>query len=85
MSILILFLSSYVIVLLLGLQSQFVRDKEKLTSFCLSIGIGTCQVFSYKLVPNADTLESIAFILGGALGIVSSIILHNFYLRKFKK
>ena len=85
MNILLLFLASFIVVMLLGLQSQFVRDKQKTLSFFMSIGIGTCQILSYKLVPNASLIESISFILGGACGITASIYLHDFYLHKFKK
>jgi hypothetical protein len=80
-----LFLSSYMIVLLLGLQSQLVRDKHVILSFFTSLGIGTCQLFLFKLAPDASIPESIAFILGGACGIVSSIFLHNFLLKFIKK
>jgi hypothetical protein len=80
-----LFFSSYTIVLLLGLQSQLVRDKHIVLSFITSLGIGTCQLFLFKLAPDAGIYESIAFILGGACGIVSSIFLHTFLLKYIKK
>lgn len=74
----ILFASTFVAVFLLGLQSQFVRDKQKLASFITSIGIGTCQLFMLKLAPNATMFESISFVFGGAFGIVCSIYVHNY-------
>lgn len=81
---LILFGSSYIVVLMLGLQSQFVRDKKIIESGLSSLMIGTCQLFLYKLTPDANIISSICFIFGGSLGIISSIYLHNFYLRLFK-
>lgn len=83
-----LFGSSYLVVLLLGLQSQLVRDKHKALSFVTSLGIGTCQLSLFKLAPDASLYESIAFVLGGACGIVSSIHVHNWiskWLIKNKK
>lgn len=77
----ILFSSSFLIVCLLGLQSQFVRDKQVGMSFMTSIGVGICQVFQYRLAPHADTIESIFFVFGGACGIVASIFLHNLYIK----
>lgn len=81
MNEIILFSSSFTIVCLLGLQSQFVRDKQVLTAFVTSLGIGICQVMQYKLAPDATFIESGFFILGGAFGIVSSIYIHNFLIR----
>ncbi len=77
MSALILFLSSYVIVFLLGFQSLVVRDKHWLFAFFISLGIGICQVASMKIVPNATLIESAFFVLGGACGISSSIFAHT--------
>ena len=47
----------------------------------LSVGIGTMQLFAFKLVPDAGALESFSFVLGGALGIVSSIVVHDMYVK----
>lgn len=77
----ITFLSSFVIVCLLGLQSQFVRDKQVILSFVTSLGIGLCQVMQFKMIPNADGIAMSVFVLGGACGIVSSIYVHNFLFR----
>ena len=79
-TLLMLFFSSYCSVLLLGFQSQIVRDKHVLTAFITSLMLGACQLVLFKLAPSASTNESIVFVLGGACGIVSSIYLHNFWL-----
>ena len=55
----LLFFSSYSVVLLLGFQSQIVRDKHVFAAFITSLMIGTCQLVLFKLAPNASTLESI--------------------------
>lgn len=78
-----LFASSYFTVLLLGFQSQIVRDKHVFPAFCTSIGIGSFQMFAFKLAPSANSIESFFFILGGACGIVSSIHAHNIFVHYF--
>jgi hypothetical protein len=83
-SSLVLFISSFVAVFLLGTQSQFVRDKLILQSFITSLGIGLCQLFMLKLAPNATVYESVAFVFGGAFGIATSIIVHTFVSSKYK-
>jgi FtsH-binding integral membrane protein len=81
MNSVILFLSSFIIVFLLGFQSQVSRDKHWLFAFFISIGIGICQVFAMKVVPGASIAESFFFIIGGAFGISSSIIAHTHWSR----
>lgn len=84
-SSLTLFISAFVAVFLLGLQSQFVRDKQVIQSFVTSLGIGTCQVLALKLTPNADLTGTLLFILGGALGIVVSIYVHTYISKRVRK
>ena len=67
--------------MLLGVQSQFVKSKEVLPSFVTSLMIGSLQLFLYKATPNAGIGESICYIVGGALGLVSSIYVHNLWLK----
>jgi len=76
-----LFFSSFTVVLFLGFQSQVVRLGHKLPAFFLSVGIGTMQIVAFKLVPDAGVIETFFFILGGALGIVSSITAHTIYVK----
>lgn len=84
MTSLLLFGSSFLIVFLLGFQSQLVKDKHALFAFFVSLGIGICQVASFKIVPNATFWESAFFILGGAFGISSSIFAYDFWLKRYK-
>ncbi len=79
-----LFCAAFASVFLLGLQSQFVRDKRTLSSFITSMGIGLCQVLFYKLAPSANLFESGLFILGGACGISSSILIHSKFFTEIK-
>ena len=72
-----LFASSFSSVCLIGLQSQFVRDKMVATSFCTSMGVGLCEMIKLKLGPAAETYEIASFIMGGSFGIISSIGIHS--------
>jgi len=84
-NILVIFCSAFTIVCLLGLQSNFVRDKNKTMSFIFSGLIGLCEILILKSVPNAGLYEMIAFVLGGPCGIVTSIVLHNQFLKLTRK
>lgn len=78
---LILFASSFSMTVLLGFQSQVVRLGHKWMSFALSTCIGFSQIFAFKLVPDANTIELFVWVIGGALGIVSSITVHDWYIK----
>lgn len=80
-SMVTLFFSSFFIIMLLGVQSQLVKNKEVLPSFCTAVMVGSLQLFLYKATPNAGLAESACYIIGGALGLVSSIYVHNLWLK----
>jgi hypothetical protein len=71
--------------MLLGVQSQLVKNKEVLPSFCTSLMVGSLQLFLYKTTPTAGINESIAYVLGGSFGMVSSIYVHNLWLKITKQ
>lgn len=70
-------------VLFFGLQSQLVRDKHEVASFFVSICIGLSQLVIFKHVPDASFWECFFWIMGGAFGVVSSIRVHNVWMRYF--
>lgn len=72
MNILLLFLSSYVTVLLLVIQSINNNHGRAMASCVTSIGIGVAQVALYKIVPSASFPEIVAFIAGGPLANVTA-------------
>jgi predicted membrane channel-forming protein YqfA (hemolysin III family) len=80
-SALVLFGSSLLSVMLLGFQSQLNRLGHKMPAFFISACIGVMQIVSYKLVPGAETLELVMFVLGGSCGIVVIIHVHGMYIR----
>lgn len=81
LSMITLFFSAFFIIMLLGVQSQFVKSKEVLPSFCTALMVGSLQLFLYKATPNAGMYESVCYVVGGAFGLVSSIYVHNLWLK----
>ena len=72
-----LFLSTFVLVLALGLQSLNVNGGHYKAAFCTSLFIGGSQIIIYKLAPNAGISEVIAFLAGGPFGIITAMWLHS--------
>lgn len=70
-----LFISTFVLVLALGLQSQFVNNGHPFMAFANSLVIGASNLVLFKLAPDASGLEIAAYLLGGPLGIVTSMFL----------
>lgn len=75
MTALALFLSTFILVLALGLQSQFVNNGHPAMAFANSLVIGASNLMLFKLAPDASGLEIAAYLLGGPLGIVTSMFL----------
>lgn len=79
----LLFISSFVAVFLFGFQGQIVRDKHVVPAFFVSLAIGTTQLAFFKYVPNASFWQTVAWIFGGAFGIVASMYVHDIWLKYF--
>ncbi len=77
-------LASFFSVMLLGLQSQYVRDQRIRLAFCLSWCIHTAQFLYVRIVALTDNVEWAFFISGwgSSLGIVSSILIYQYHQRK---
>lgn len=73
MNALLLLGSTYALVFLMGLQSQFVNKGRAFPAFFISIMIGGNNLILFKLAPDASGLEIAAYLTGGPLGIVSAI------------
>ena len=76
-----LFLSTFFLVLALGLQSQFVNNGHYACAFANSFMIGASNLVLYKLAPDASGLEIAAYLMGGPFGITASMWL----FRRFRK
>lgn len=73
MNALILFLSTFFLVLALGLQSQFVNNGHYVAAFTNSLMISLGQLGALQIVHAGAPLEYAAYLLGGPLGIVTSM------------
>jgi hypothetical protein len=74
-----LLLSTFALVFCLGLQSQFVNNGHYISAFTNSLAIGTANLVLFKLAPNATPIESIAYISGGPIGIVCSMLFYRWH------
>lgn len=84
MSALFLFLSTYALVLFLGLQSLNVNGGHRLLSALTSFGIGAANITILKIMPGpTDWMEVAAYLLGGPLGILTSMTIHPWMVRRF--
>lgn len=72
----VLFLSAFSTVFLLGIQQQNVIGRHYLAAAVTSLGIGTAQIFLWRLVPSADAIEIAATLAGGPVGILAAMYLH---------
>ncbi len=78
----ILFVSQFALIFLLGFQAQNVRDGQRLAAMGTSFMLGVSQLFQWKLMPNATPSQMAVWLFAGPLGIVFSMWLHP---KLFKK
>lgn len=77
-----LFASSFALVFALGFQSQNVNRGHYKAAAITSFVIGGSQMVLFKLAPDADALQTAAYLLGGPIGIVSSMWAHRRWMPK---
>lgn len=85
---LLIFVCQFVLIFLLGTQSQHVRDGKKLASAITSLLLGVAGwtitgIVSTAYVSGMFSLVFFSFIIAGPCGIVCSIMAHQ-YFRKEK-
>lgn len=75
MAYVLLFIGSFFNVFLLGLNSQYVRDRKLAACFMISWGISTAQfTYIYIIANTPDVMFSFIISgLGSSIGIISSI------------
>jgi uncharacterized membrane protein YfcA len=71
-----LFASAFATVFLLGFQQKNVAGNHYLAAVLTSFGIGTAQIFLWRLVPDANWTQIAATLMGGPIGIVAAMYLH---------
>lgn len=86
MSALIIFISQFAVVFLLGIQSQMVRDANCAGAAVGSLFIGASQFFVFSIIGGLSagdmfTVEGIAFMLSGPAAIVASIKTHPYMVK----
>ena len=85
MTALTLFVSTFLLVFALGLQSLNVNRGHYKAAFVTSFGIGIANLMLFKLAPSATGIEIAAFIIGGPFGIVASMWVHPRIVNFWKK
>jgi hypothetical protein len=81
MTHLALFASAFFTVFLLGWQQKNVHGGHYLAAILTSFGIGTAQIFLWRLVPDANAGQIVATLMGGPFGIVGAMYLHPRLMR----
>ena len=74
---LLLFISSFILVGLLGLQSKNVQHSRYLMAALTSIFISISQFIFVKIVATGNMIDLVVVCCGGAIGIVTAIWLHD--------
>ena len=84
MTALALFAATFFLVLFLGLQSLNVNGGHKLMAAVTSFGISSANIIVLKTMPGpTEALEIIAYCVGGPVGILVSMAIHPWMVRKF--
>lgn len=82
MSAILLFIASFLLVMLLGLQQLNVQGNHRPAAFFTSLLIGAANLAVLKLVPGpTGWLEVAGFLAGGPFGILASMALHPWLMR----
>lgn len=71
-----LFAATACVVFLLGIQQLNVQGGHEAAAMITSVAISIAQTALYKLAPDANIIETAAFIAGGPVGIVLAMRLH---------
>lgn len=83
MTALTLFISTFALVFLLGLQSLNVNGAHYRAAFLTSFGIGAANLVLFKLAPDAGGIEIAGYLAGGPIGIVCAMRAHPWMRRRW--
>jgi uncharacterized membrane protein SpoIIM required for sporulation len=78
----LLLASTFGLVFALGLQSQFVNNGHYVSAFTNSLLISLGQLGMLQIIHAQSTLEYVAYMLGGPIGIVCSMYFYRNHFRK---
>lgn len=82
MNALILLVSMFVFVLSLGLQIQTSNNGNYLGAFFSSMLVAATQIGAFRVVHATTTWEFAAYLIGGPVGMVTSMYLYRRHARK---
>lgn len=82
MTELALFVSTFIVVFALGLQSLNVNNGHYVPAFFTSFLIGGANLALFKLAPDATGTQIAAYLSGGPLGIVCAMRFFRWWRRK---
>lgn len=77
-----LFASSFFVVFLLGIQSKNVMNSRYVAAMVTSFGISVSNFLFVKYVSQGGFVEFWVAAVGGMLGIASSILLYDKFMRR---
>lgn len=74
-----LFLSSFIFVLLLGLQTKAVSNSNKIQAVAVALLLGVCNIFLFKVLPTLPLFGWGAFLylIGAPVGALTAIYLNK--------
>lgn len=78
MSALLVYLSTFVTVFALGLQSLNVNQREFFFAGVTSLAISSGHLWLFRIMPNASWLDTAAYYAGGVTGILASMWVHPY-------
>lgn len=84
MTELALFVSSFLTVLLLVVQSANNTHGYMARAFWTSFAIGASQLLLYRLMPDANTTEIVAYLCGGPFGNIAAQWLRRHDIARIK-
>lgn len=76
-SAVICFVSTFIAVFALGLQSLNVNQGHYLAAAVTSLMIGSSTIALYKFMPGANAADVVGYLAGGVSGITSSMWFHQ--------
>ncbi len=85
MNALLLFGSTFVLVFALGLQTQLTYDGYYKSSFANSLLISVAQLGALQIVHANTVVDYAAYLLGGPIGIVTSMYIFRNHIKKVGK
>jgi len=76
---LLIFISTFTLVFALGFQSLNVNNGHYKAAFFTSFAIGLANLVLFKTVPQADFLDTSAYLIAGPFAIVASMKAHDWW------